>query len=67
VLVRFSGVATHRGEFLGVAPTGKTVSVSVLDLTRLRNGQIVEEWERFDLLNILTQLGASPAAASAVA
>jgi steroid delta-isomerase-like uncharacterized protein len=67
VLVRFTGVGTHQGEFLGIAPTGKKITVSVLDLLRLRDGQIVEDWERFDLLNMLQQLGAAPVPAAAQA
>jgi ketosteroid isomerase-like protein len=51
VVVRFTAVGTQRGE---------SISVSVIDLLRLRDGQIVEDWERFDLLNMLTQLGATP-------
>jgi steroid delta-isomerase-like uncharacterized protein len=60
VVVRFTAAGTQRGEFLGIAPTGKAISVSVIDLLRLRDGQIVEDWERFDLLNMLSQLGATP-------
>ncbi len=66
VVVRFTAVGTQRGEFLGIAPTGKAISVSVIDLLRLRDGQIVEDWERFDLLNMLTQLGAPPTFTSPV-
>lgn len=66
VVVRFTAVGTQRGEFLGIAPTGKAISVSVIDLVRLRDGQIVEDWERFDLLNMLTQLGATPTFTSPV-
>ncbi len=66
VVVRFTAVGTQRGEFLGIAPAGKAISVSVIDLVRLRDGQIVEDWERFDLLNMLTQLGATPTFTSPV-
>jgi steroid delta-isomerase-like uncharacterized protein len=61
VLTRFSARGTHRGELLGIAPTGKPVTLSILSLVRIVDGQIAEECERFDTANLLQQVGALPA------
>jgi steroid delta-isomerase-like uncharacterized protein len=39
---------THRGEFQGIAPTGKRVEVKAMDMFRISNGKIVEHWGRAD-------------------
>jgi predicted SnoaL-like aldol condensation-catalyzing enzyme len=35
---------THRGEFQGIAPTGKRVEVRAIDMFRISDGKIVEHW-----------------------
>ncbi len=65
VLTRFTVRGTHRGAFMGIAPTGKPATVSILSLVRLAGGKAVEEWERFDSLHMMQQLGAVPAPALA--
>ncbi len=52
----FSGV--HRGDFMGIAPTGRPVRFTVIDIIRLRDGQVVEHWGMVDQLGLLQQLGA---------
>ena len=49
---------THKGTFQSIAPTGKAVTVSALDIVRIENGKLVEHWGGPDLLNLLQQLGA---------
>jgi steroid delta-isomerase-like uncharacterized protein len=39
---------THRGEFQGIAPTGKPVEVKAMDMFRIANGKIVEHWGHAD-------------------
>ena len=39
---------THRGEFQGIAPTGKRVEVRAIDIFRISNGKIVEHWGHAD-------------------
>jgi predicted ester cyclase len=56
---RFSG--THRGEFAGLAPTGRQVTGGGITVHRIAGDKIVEEWEAYDNLTILQQLGAVPA------
>jgi predicted ester cyclase len=54
---------THRGAFMNVPPTGKSVSVSYIDMWRAYDGRLVENWVQLDLLGALIQLGAIPAPA----
>ena len=49
---------THKGTFQSIAPTGKAVTVSALDIVRIENGKLVEHWGGPDLLSLLQQLGA---------
>ena len=51
---------THRGELMGVPPTGKAVSVPAILIYRIANGKIAEFWMNADTLGLLQQLGAVP-------
>ena len=53
---------THRGSFLGIPSTGRTVTVSLIDVMRIEQGQIIEHWGGPDLFDLLQQLGASMSA-----
>lgn len=50
---------THLGAFLGIAPTGKQVTFSLLDIIRIEDGKFVEQWGGPDTFNLLQQLGAT--------
>ncbi len=67
VASRISAVGTHAGEFLGIPPTGKRVTMSGIALHRIRDGKLVEHWAQIDALGLLQQLGAIPAPAQATA
>ncbi len=62
VAVRYTMTGTHRGDFAGVPPTGKAVVAQSMAFYRLADGQIVEERAQLDMLGILQQIGAAPAA-----
>jgi steroid delta-isomerase-like uncharacterized protein len=61
VLVRWRFRGTHSGEFMGVAPTGKTINVTGMSLFRIAAGRIAELWLNADDLGELQQLGVLPA------
>jgi steroid delta-isomerase-like uncharacterized protein len=65
VVTRWTGRGTHTGELMGIAPTGKEVTVSGITISRLEDGKIAEEWELMDALGMLVQLGAVPQPATA--
>ena len=62
VAVRYIMTGTHRGEFAGIPPTGKAVVAQSMAFYRLADGRIVEERAQLDMLGILQQVGAAPAA-----
>jgi steroid delta-isomerase-like uncharacterized protein len=57
VVERFTASGTHRGELMGVAATGRTLSLPGINIFRIRDGRIVERWGRLDELGLLRQLG----------
>jgi steroid delta-isomerase-like uncharacterized protein len=61
VVERFTASGTHRGELMGVPPTGKTLVLQGIQIFRIKNDKIVERWGRLDELGLLRQLGLAPA------
>lgn len=57
VSVRATMSGTHRGEFMGIAATGKRVNVPLSDYMRLENGKLVEHWGVMDNGAMMQQLG----------
>lgn len=57
VAMRYTISGTHRGEFQGVAPTGRSFEVAALQLARFENGRCVERWGSTDELGMMKQLG----------
>jgi predicted ester cyclase len=51
---------THRGEFMGVPPTGRRVTMGYLDLWRLADGRIIEHHVQMDIAGLMQQFGAMP-------
>jgi predicted ester cyclase len=58
VAVRFVVEATHKGNLLGIEATGRRVRWDAVDVYRLKDGKITEEWAADDLTAILDQVGA---------
>ena len=65
VVFRVTGRPTHRGEFMGIPPTGKRATVTGIVIFRLQDSRISEAWVNVDTLGMLQQLGVIPAAAPA--
>ncbi len=58
VATRWTLTGTHKGEYKGLAPTGKRVSVTGMSFDRIVDGQVMEGWDAWDGLGLLEQLGA---------
>ena len=58
VAVRFVVEATHEGDLLGMAATGRRLRWDAVDVYRLKDGKISEEWAADDLTAILYAVGA---------
>ncbi len=52
---------THTGSWLGIAATGKEVSIRMIVIHRIMNGRIVEDWVLVEALGFFQQLGLLPA------
>ncbi len=60
VVMRSTWSGTHQGEFMWIPATGRRVTVSAIDISRVADGRMVEHWEQFDALGLMQQLGAVP-------
>ena len=60
LVARNTVTGTHQGEYLGIAPTGKSVKYNEMFIVRFADGRIVETWGVVDLLAQMKQLGAIP-------
>ena len=68
VATRWSARGTHKGEFKGfppkthgIPPTGNAVSFSATDIYLIADGQVTEEWNTLEQLDVMQQIGAIPA------
>jgi len=51
---------THGGDFMGMPPTGRVVSMGLIDIVRVSDGRVVEHWAMGDSLGLMQQLGVIP-------
>jgi predicted ester cyclase len=51
---------THKGEWMGIPATGRSVSVTIFDMFRVSGGKIVEHWGLLDSGAMMEQLGVAP-------
>ncbi|MDO8612964.1 MAG: ester cyclase [Dehalococcoidia bacterium] len=63
--VEFIGRGTHKGDLMGIAPTGRQITIPVCDVIEVRDGKIITEREYMDMLHMMQQLGVAPALATA--
>jgi predicted ester cyclase len=59
VVIQWRGRGTHNGDLAGIAPTGKQVETTGIDIIRIVDGKVVEGWINWDTLGLLNQIGAS--------
>jgi predicted ester cyclase len=60
VVARWRARATHQGEYMGIAPTGKEVEFTGISVYRIEAGKIAESWNEEDELGLMRQIGAVP-------
>jgi steroid delta-isomerase-like uncharacterized protein len=61
VAVAWTISGTHKGEFRGISPTGKRVSIEGITINHIANGKIMDSYISLDYLGLMQQLGAAPA------
>ncbi|MDT0445011.1 ester cyclase [Streptomyces johnsoniae] len=60
VVCRNTVTGTHRGEFMGVPPTGTSITYREIFIGRFTDGRVAETWGVVDLLSLMRQLGVAP-------
>lgn len=60
VVIRWTARGTHEGEFQGIPPTGKEVTISGVGVVYTEDGQLVEGWTHADMLGLLRRIGGVP-------
>jgi steroid delta-isomerase-like uncharacterized protein len=60
VVFHVTGRGTHRGDFMGIPPTGKAVAMDGIDIVRVEGGKLAEHWAVFDQMGMMQQLGVIP-------
>jgi predicted ester cyclase len=64
IVSRNTVTGTHRGEYMGLRPTGKSVTYNEIFIARFAGGRVAETWGVVDVLSQMRQLGAIPTGAS---
>jgi steroid delta-isomerase-like uncharacterized protein len=63
VVSRVTMSGTHQGQFMGMAPTGKSFTVPGVSIWGVRGGQLISQWVSWDSMGLMRQLGVAPAPA----
>jgi steroid delta-isomerase-like uncharacterized protein len=61
VVNRNTVTGTHQGEYMGLPPTGKSITYNEIFIFRFANGRIAEMWGVVDVFSQMKQLGVIPA------
>ena len=61
VVIHMTWSGTQNGAFMGMPPSGKRMSIDIIDIMRVANGKFVEHWGVSDMMGMMQQLGAIPA------
>jgi steroid delta-isomerase-like uncharacterized protein len=65
VITKGTTRGTQKGILAGIPPTGKSIAVPWVVITKFQDGRIISDWELYDALGMMTQLGAVSMAAQA--
>lgn len=57
VAARFTARGVHKGAFMGLPATGKSITMTGIEIFRIKNGRIAELWGEANLLGLMQQLG----------
>lgn len=57
VVTRFSVEGTHKGTFMGIAPTHRPCRLTGITVSHFRQAKIAEDWTNWDVLGLLSQIG----------
>ncbi|MCD6054395.1 MAG: hypothetical protein K0Q96_1587 [Rubrobacteraceae bacterium] len=58
VVARWRSRATHRGDYMGIAPSGKEVEFTGISIYRIEGNKIAESWSVEDQFGLMRQIGA---------
>jgi len=58
---RITWRGVHRGDLAGIPATGRSVELRGINMFRVKDGRVVEQWAELDMLGLLQQIGAIPA------
>ena len=61
VTARFTARGIHKGQFMGLPPTGKSITITGIEIFRIENCKIAELWGEANMLGLMEQLGIVPA------
>lgn len=56
IAVRWTMTGTHKGEFMNIPPTDKSITLKGIDIYDIENDMIVSHWNEQDLLGLISQL-----------
>jgi steroid delta-isomerase-like uncharacterized protein len=57
VAFAYTATGTHKGDFMGVAPTGKSINIRGMQISKFEGGKMIERWGSTDELGLLKQIG----------
>jgi ketosteroid isomerase-like protein len=63
VTARFTARGVHKGEFMGLPPTGKAITMTGIEIFRIKEEKIAELWGEANLMGLMQQLGILPGSA----
>jgi steroid delta-isomerase-like uncharacterized protein len=64
VALRWSATMHHKGEGLGMPPTGAAIHLTGMSMARIRDGKIIENWDEWDKLAMFQKIDAARAQAA---